>query len=236
MEVGTFIRNYHEAFSPKVELPIVFWYSDIPEGILQKTQGCLFKAFRTVRDGEIVSMNAETIGCGGGKFYTGFADMPEFIPDFVSLKEKYRKTPEMVLEQLKELRVPRTGKKYLHFARLDKVDGFDHLEALFFLANPDVLAGLSTWAFFDNGDIDAVATPFGSGCNNIITRAVLENRKKGRSCILGFFDPSVRLYFERDLLSFTIPMARFKEMYYTIRESCLYDTYAWNKIRSRISE
>ena len=37
-----------------------------------------------------VSLNADVIGCGGGKFYTGFTDMPERVPTFVSLKEKYK--------------------------------------------------------------------------------------------------------------------------------------------------
>ena len=49
-----------------------------------------------VRGGNTISLNAETIGCGGGKFYTGFTDMPEHVPTFVSLKERYKQTPEMV--------------------------------------------------------------------------------------------------------------------------------------------
>ena len=52
--------------------------------------------------------------------------------------------------------------------------------------------------------------------------------------LTGFFDPSVRPYFEAELLSFTIPMSRFKEMYHTMRESCLFDTHAWGKIKERI--
>ena len=40
---------------------------------------------------------AETIGCGGGKFYTGFTEMPEHVPTFVSLKERYKQTPQMVI-------------------------------------------------------------------------------------------------------------------------------------------
>ena len=34
--------------------------------------------------------------------------------------------------------------------------------------------------------------------------------------------------------SFTIPMSRFKEMYHTMRESCLFNTHAWGKIKERI--
>ena len=77
-------------------------------------------------------------------------------------------------------------------------------------------------------------SPFGSGCCSVITQTIIENRKQGKRTFLGFFDPSVRPYFEADLLSFTIPMSRFKEMYHTMRESCLFDTHAWGKIRERI--
>ena len=234
MEIKIFIENYKEAFGQDAELPLAFWYSDTPVRAVEKIGGCLFKCMKEVREGFIVSLCSETIGCGGGKFYTGFSEMPEFVPDFVSLTEKYRQTPEMVREQLAELGVPRAEKRYLNFARIDKLENFDNLEALLFFTSPDMLSGLATWAFFDNGAPDTISTPFGSGCCNTITRAVLENRKNGRCCILGFFDPSVRPFFEPDVLSFTIPMSRFKEMYHTMRQSCLYGTHAWKKVKERL--
>ena len=92
MDIQTFIDNYQETFSGKAELPIAFWYSDTLSGELRKTQGCLFKALPAIRNGEIISMSGESIGCGGGKFYTGFTPMPEHVPNFVSLKERDRCT------------------------------------------------------------------------------------------------------------------------------------------------
>lgn len=235
MDIHTFITNYQEAFGKHAELPIAFWYSDQAEAPAEKVNGCLFKCMKQVRGGKIVSLNAETITCGGGKLYTGFTDMPERVPGFVSLKEKYKRTPEMVIDFIKEIQVPRTDKAYLHFARIDQISSFDKAEGIFFLATPDMLSGLATWAYFDNNAPDAVASPFGSGCCSIITQAVVENKRQGRRTFLGFFDPSVRPYFEADLLSFTIPMSRFKEMYHTMRESCLFDTHAWGKIKERIA-
>lgn len=72
MDIHTFIGNYREAFGQQAELPIVFWYSDQPEAPAAKVNGCFFKSMAQVRNGKIISLNAETIGCGGGKFYTGF--------------------------------------------------------------------------------------------------------------------------------------------------------------------
>ena len=90
MEIKKFIENYREAFGKYAELPILFWYSDILENETEKVNGCFFKSMDKVREGNTISLNAETIGCGGGKFYTGFTDMPERVPTFVSLKERYR--------------------------------------------------------------------------------------------------------------------------------------------------
>lgn len=234
MEVQKFIDNYREAFGPKAELPVVFWYSDEKVGTTEKIGGCFFKCMKEVREGKVVSLNEEVIGCGGGKFYTGFTDMPPHVPDFVSLKERYKKTPALVNEYVDLLGVRRAERKYLHFARIDRVESFDGLEGVWFLATPDMLSGLTTWAWFDNNAPDAVSTAFASGCCAVVTQAVLENREEGRRTFLGFFDPSVRPWFEPDILSFTIPMSRFKEMYETMRESCLFDTPAWGKIRARI--
>ena len=234
MNIHTFISNYQEAFGMQAELPIAFWYSNEAAAPTEKINGCLFKCMRQVRDGKVISLSNETITCGGGKFYTGFSDMPERVPGFVSLKEKYKKTPEMVLDFIQEIQVPETDKTYLHFARIDQISSFDQVEGIMFLATPDMLSGLATWAYFDNNAHDAVSTPFGSGCCSVVTQVILENRKPGKRTFLGFFDPSVRPYFEENILSFTIPMSRFKEMYHTMRDSCLFDTHAWRKIKERL--
>ena len=234
MDIQTFITNYHEAFGKQAEPPIAFWYSDQLEAATEKVNGCLFKCMRQVREGKSISLSNETITCGGGKFYTGFSDMPERVPGFVSLKEKYKKTPEMVLDFIREMQIPKTNKAYLHFARIDRISHFTPVEGILFLATPDMLSGLVTWACFDNNSHDAVSTPFGSGCCSVITQTVLENRHQGKRTFLGFFDPSVRPYFEENILSFTVPMSRFKEMYHTMRESCLFDTHAWGKLKERI--
>ncbi len=238
MEITFFIKNYKEAFGEKAELPLVFWYSDTAIAKTEKINGCFFKGFESVRNGETLSLSLETIGCGGGKFYTGFTDMPEHVPNFVSLKEKYKKTPEMVIDFIEQLKVPKTEKKYLNFARIDTIDNnkLNSLEGLIFLATPDILSGLCTWAYFDNNSEEAVVSLFGSGCSATITRAVTENQKNGKRTFLGLFDPSVRPHIDENVLSFVIPLSRFREMYYTLRDSCLFNTHAWSKVRKRINQ
>ena len=206
MDIQTFIQNFREAFGEKAELPLVFWYSDTQEGTAEKINGCFFKGMKTAREGGIISLNAETIGCGGGKFI-----------DFIQ-----------------QIGVLKAEKKYLHFARIDRIESLKEVEGVVFIANPDMLSGLTTWAYYDNNAEDGVVSMFGSGCSCIVTQATIENRKGGKRTFIGFFDPSVRPYFEPDILSYTIPMYRFREMCGTMRQSCLFDTHAWGKIRERM--
>ncbi len=262
MNVKEFIDNFREAFGEAAGLPIVFWYSADCPYPTEKIPGCFFKAFDGVRSGIPVSLGVETIGCGGGKLYAGFSDMPPHVPGFVSGKERYVKTPEMVVEYVENLGMPRMDGQYLNFARVDLVDTFDGKEGVIFIATPDVLSGLAAWAFYDHGGwqrpprindkgvllpetpgtapvatvaMEAVSTPFGSGCSVMVSQPFVENRLGGRRCFLGLFDPSVRPWFGADELGFAIPMSRFREMLGTMCESCLFGTHAWDKIRSRIS-
>lgn len=235
MEVREFTAAFAEAFGPTAELPLVFWYSDRPIRVEPKTQGCFFKALPQARAGRTVSFDAEHIGCGGGKFYTGFAPMPEFVPEFVSRKERYKQTPEQVASFVSRLDVRPAPGAWLHFARLDKVDSFDGKEGLLFFAAPDLLSGLVTWASFDGDRDDAVCAPFGSGCSTVVTQAVRENRTGGGRCFLGLFDPSVRPWVGADELGFVVPMARFRTMCGTMRASCLFGTHAWSRVRERIN-
>lgn len=235
MNILTFVQNYKEAFGEHASLPILFFYSDTPLAKTAKINGCFFKGLNTVCEGNPVSLNAEVIGCGGGKFYTGFSEMPEHVPVFVSIKERYKQTPEMVIDFIKQLEVKETDRKYLNFIRIDQAENFDNMEGLLFLATPDVLSGLCTWAFYDNNASDAVTTLFGSGCSNVISTAVQENRENGNRTFLGLFDPSVRPHVKANELSFVIPYCRFKTMYETMKECCLFDTHAWAKVRKRIN-
>ena len=236
MDVKEFASAYGEAFGPAAGLPLLFWYSDGPVRAVPKVEGCFFKALAEAREGSAVSLNAANIGCGGGKFYTGFAPMPPFVPAFVSQKEHYKQTPEMVLDFIAALDLRPGPKAWLEFVRVDAAGKFDGAEGVLFFATPDVLAGLVTWAGFDNDAPDAVAAPFGSGCSTVVSQAVRENRNGGHRCFLGLFHPSVRPWVGADELCFVIPMSRFAGMCGTMRASCLFGTHAWDKVRERINK
>ena len=163
MELKKFIESYREAFGDAAQLPLLFVYSGKLVAQTAKIGGCFFKGLQAAREGTPVSLSAEVIGCGGGKLYTGFSDMPEQVPKFVSLTEKYKRTPEMVADYVKRLEMPRSSKPYLNFVRIDQAESFEGFEGVMFYATPDMLAGLCGWAFYDTNEPDAVSAQFGSG-------------------------------------------------------------------------
>ena len=210
--VKQFIQNFREAFGQKATLPLLFGYSNQPVADTERINGCFFKGLQAAREGAPVSLSAEVIACGGGKLYTGFTDMPERVPGFVSLKEKYKKTPQMVIDYVEDLGMKRAEQTYLNFVRIDG------------------------WAFFDTNATDAVVTRFGSGCSSVVSMTIVENARQGQRCFMGLLDPSVRPYVGTNELSFTIPMSRFKSMMETMKECFLFDSHAWKKVKARLEE
>ena len=236
MDIREFIQNFKEAFGEKAQLPLLFGYSDKPIADTEKIGGCFFKGLQAAREGTPVSLSIEVIGCGGGKLYTGFTDMPERVPGFVSLKEKYKKTPEMVTDYVNGLNMKRTEKPYLNFTRIDKAESFEGTEGVMFYATADMLSGLCGWAFYDTNEPDAVVSMFGSGCSTVVSMTVVENEKKGHRCFLGLLDPSVRPWVGKNELSFTIPFSRFVPMMETMKDTFLFGSHAWEKVKQRLEE
>lgn len=252
MERAEFIANYREAFGEAAELPVAFWYSDEPIAATPRIEGCFFRELRAVRDGRPASLCADNVGCGGGRFYTGFGALSPRTPAFVSLDERYKQTPEMVVDHIERSGVVTAAGKYLNLVRIDRLGefdrpsvvdrvqrsgkpgGFDGVEWLVFFATPDTLSGLVSWAWFDNNADDAVTTRFGSGCSTIVTDPAGENRRGGSRTFIGCFDVSVRPHLEADVLSFAVPMSRFREMCRTMRSTSLYGTRAWARVLVRI--
>ena len=232
--VKGFIEKYRQAFGEKAPLPIAFGYSDTPVSEIRSVPKCLVGSISNVRHGNSLTLSAENVICGGGGLYTAFTEMPERVPVFVSEIEHYKKTKEMVVDYVEGLNIQLASKPYLNFVRIDNLEDWSQAEALLFFATPDILAGLCSWAFYDNNSADAVVTQFSSGCASIVTRAISENKSGGRSCFIGMLDPSARPLIPENELTFTIPMCRLMEMLETRDDSSLYQK-AFSALRRRIN-
>lgn len=229
-----FILKFREAFGEAAPLPIAFWYGDTAVNAESRVPRCMIGAIRKVCDGNALTLTAENVQCGGGGLYTAFRPMEDRVPHFVSEIEHYKQRPEQVRQYVESLDIEITNKPYLNFVRVDKLTSWEGVEAVVFFATPDILSGLCTWTFFDNDAEDAIVTKFASGCAAVVSFATVENRKGGRRCFLGMFDPSARPLVPKNELTFAVPMSRFREMLATMSDSALYQ-HAFSVVRRRIN-
>jgi len=232
------------------ELPFVFFYSDDKryESILmplkpETERMCMISQLNIVRRGKNLAFTKDTVICQGGLRYSGFrmAMRPNFryflscgIPGKLE-GERYKKTPEIVDEAMKEQSdIPSPG-NYLVFKRLDKVEIDEVPEAVIFYATPDILAGLFALANFRLAQPLGVIAPFSAGCGSIIGYPLRENRNEQPRAVLGMFDVSARPHVEEGILSFTMPKKKFHEMVEDMDESFLI-TKSWAQVAKRIAK
>ena len=239
-----FIRLWEKYFN-KAELPIVFYYTDKPAGVelIQSSANhrCIMADLSKVRTGKSICFGAGSFSCFGGKKYLGFTQevMPNFeyflscgIPG--KLKgERYKKTPELVKEFMKNVPKFEAPDKLIVFKRWDKLKETDEPDVVIFFADPDVLSGLFTLANFDVSDPKGVFCPFSSGCGSIVQYPYLERESDCPKAVLGMFDVSARPYISGDILSFSVPVNKFITMIENMNESFL-RTGSWSKVNKRV--
>ncbi len=227
------------------ELPIAFYYTN-EEGHAEKVRRgsgltCLIGALSEVRNGRSLCFDADSIGCPGGRRYAGFADklMPNFeyflscgIPGRLK-GERYKKSPELVKEVMKLAPSFKAPSRFIVFKRWDLLEPSDEPQVVIFFAPPDVLAGLFTLANFDEAEPNGVFTPFGAGCSTIIQYPYLEGKSGHPRGVIGMFDVSARPHVPPDVLTFAVPMAKFRHMIEDAEESFLI-TDSWRKVQERI--
>lgn len=239
-----FILLWKKYFN-NTELPITFYYTD-NEGTAElatptSVPRCVIGALAGVRKGRSLCFNVDSIGCFGGKRYLGFSDkmMPDFeyflscgIPGKLE-GERYKKSPGIVKELMKNSPHFKAPARFIIFKRWDMLDGTDEPEVVIFFAKPDVLSGLFTLANFEESDPNGVLAPMGAGCNSIVQQPYLEINAKRPGGIVGMFDVSARPYVGRDELTFSVPMKKFINMVENMDESFLI-TDSWKKVQKRI--
>lgn len=227
------------------DLPLAFMYTDSPDPADQEdsrqAHRCLICNLNRVRAGHPFVFNGDMPGCLGGKRYTGYSSTirPDFeyflscgIPGQVE-GERYKQSPEIVRQHIAHQPPFEAPAAYLVFKRWDRLTKDDQPQAVIFLCDPDVLAGLFTLANFDWPDPQGVLAPFGSGCSSIVDYPYRELTSGSLRCILGMFDVSARPCVPHNTLSFSIPMPRFETMLVNFEASFLI-TRSWQRVQERI--
>jgi len=239
-----FINGWQTYFNAQ-ELPIVFYYTDREEDVerVKPPSGhqCIIGVLGKVRRGKSLCFDVDAIGCSGGQRYLGFTEgiRPNFeyflscgIPGEME-GERYKKTPEIVLEAMKILPPFKAPARYIVFKRWDHLEEKDDPDVVIFFAPPDVLSGLFTLSNFDEVEPNAVFTPFSAGCGSIVHYPYLEKDADRPRGVLGMFDVSARPFVPENTLSYAVPMNKFVRMIENMNESFLI-TPSWAKVRKRI--
>lgn len=241
MDIGLrdrFIKLWGKHF-PGAGLPVTFQYADEPAVLpLPAAQGwsCVLAQILRAFLGETVCLEDASIGCSGGKRYLGFSQalrpgFEHFLSCGIPGKlegERYKKSPELVLELMRRQPEFHAPAKRIVFKRWDKLVEGDDPAAVVFFATPDVLAGLFTLAGFEESDPEAVIAPFSAGCGSIARYPFLTQKP-----VVGMFDVSARPYVPAGTLSFAVPFAKFARMVEDMPESFLV-TESWTKVRKRL--
>lgn len=241
-----FIAEWRKYFN-NADLPLTFYYTaDEGHAELAKPGSlsrCIIGALSKVRQGNSYAFNVESIGCFGGKRYSGFSDRlsPDFeyflscgLPGKVE-GERYKESPQLVKELLKRWPEFKAPARFIVFKRWDKLEAADSPEVVIFFARPDVLSGLYTLANFDESDPDVTMAPMGSGCSSIIQNPYLQKDSEHPHAIIGMFDPSARPFVAPDELTFSVPMKKFMGMVKNMNQSFLI-TRTWKTIQKRINQ
>lgn len=128
-----------------------------------------------------------------------------FVPAFVSQKEHYKQTPEMVLEFIGRLGVPEASGAWLNFARIDTpqaAEAFGTADGALFFATPDHIVGTG------------VVGRLRQQCRRCRVRALRVGMQRRRDAgrageppgrtrvFLALFDPSVRPWVDASELGF----------------------------------
>lgn len=237
--------NLWGRYFPGAGLPVTYYYTSRPgqAELVRPPEGwrCLVCELARVRHGASLAFSSESIGCGGGRRYTGFSQsLRKNFEYFLSCGipgelegERYKKSPELVAEMLQRQPAFTAPGSYLIFKRWDSLEEADEPAAVVFFAPPDIIAALFTLANYAEPDLQAVIAPFGSGCSSLIQYPMAELSSPRPRAVLGMFDISARPYIPPDVLTLAVPWPKFVCMLEDMESSFL-STNEWNKLRTRV--
>ena len=192
------------------------------------------------RAGVPLRFASHTFPCRAGRHFCGYTPslrngIAEFLShDAAGEGERYKKTPEIAGESVRQNPLFTAPAANLIFKRWDLLDERDNPAAVIFFAPADVLSGLFTLASFDVVESKSVViAPFSAGCGSIVKYPMLENEKDDPRAVLGMFDVSARPHVPANTLSFAVPMKKFANMIGNMDESFLI-TDSWEKVKARL--
>ena len=186
--------------------------------------------------------SAERFGCPGAAFFLGYLKpQTDFVVRFVSTGipdvragEHYADSPEAFRRYLEFLDPPSAKGRYTIFKPLSALAPDEKPLLAVFFARPEIISGLHQLAAFVTNDPQAVVSPFGAGCANLVSWPLKFLAQGELKAVLGGWDPSCRKFLAVDEISFTVPMAMLEMMLERWPQSFL-TTPTWAGVKKRIA-
>ncbi|MBM4326126.1 MAG: hypothetical protein FJ118_03090 [Deltaproteobacteria bacterium] len=183
----------------------------------------------------------ERFGCLGGAFFLGFLKPQlDFIVHYVSTGipgviegERYLPSPEVTRAFYEHLDPRPAPRRFCVFKPLSQFAPDEKPELVIFFARPETISGLHQLATFVTSDLEAVQSPFGAGCANMVTWPIKFLQQGKLKAVLGGWDPSERRFVKADELTFTVPYEMFVRMLEQWPQSFL-TADAWSQVKKRI--
>ena len=205
--------------------------------------GCVVAMLNAAAHGRTVVFDEDTCGCMGGAAGLGFKRYElGFIEYFLSTGgadgregEFYKKCPAYAAAFIRDFPAFKTPSRYVVMKPLQEVATGETPVVVVFLVNPDQLSALVTLANFDRPTKDNATVYFGAGCHSTVIEPVCQGLEAEPKALIGLTDLSARKYVSPELLSFSLPFARFLEMEEQVDESFLVK-HTWLELSRRLPE
>lgn len=164
------------------------------------------------------------------------AGMNDFYDDFME-GERYLKGPEQVESFVQSLPIIDIPNPYVILKPLAEVDAAKvQPETITFLADPDQLSALVVLANHGRKGVENVTIPFVAGCQSIGIMAYAQGKSPEPKAVVGLVDLSarknVRKLLGSKLLSFSMPLALFREMENNVETSFFFRN-TWKALNGR---
>ncbi len=184
----------------------------------------------------------ERYGCLGGAFYLGFVKPQlEFVAHFISSGipgraegEHYLESPEVSRSFFTTIDPRPAPARFCVFKPLSQFSEGEVPEIVTFFARAEVISGLNQLAVFVTNDFEAVSSPFGAGCTNVVSWPLRYLSQGKLKAVMGGWDPSERKFLKPDEITFSVPYEMFGRMVARWPESFL-KTDTWAMIKKRIA-
>jgi uncharacterized protein (DUF169 family) len=196
--------------------------------------------WRARKKGITAYFDREHFGCLGGAFYLGFLKPQlEAISYYVSTGipgrlegERYLESPEVTKNFFRTIDPRPAPARFCLFQPISMFGNDENPELVIFFSRPESISGLNQLATFVTNDFEAVYSPFGAGCSNIVTWPLRYLSQGKLKAVLGGWDPSDRKFLKPDEKTFTVPFEMFMRMVDRWPGSFL-TTATWEVVRKK---